>query len=97
MAEENKDPRGRVVIPAKEERDIIVGGFTGNKMCLYRIFNGGQDGEAITVKNGNGTSNEHKLEWKGSIDVVVKAVNVSVKAGASKPARVSYDLIETIE
>ncbi|MCG6155699.1 hypothetical protein [Rubinisphaera margarita] len=96
MAEETYASRsGRVVITAGVKKTIILGAFKGQSKGVYRIFNGGKNGSAVEVFEGNNPNAVHELDWKDSVDVVVGNDQISVKAGGTD-AEIVYDLVAAV-
>jgi len=85
---------GRVVVPATETKDVVLSDLVGNKKALYRFFNSGKTGEAVTIsRDGNVV---HTLASKDSVDLSIGNEKLSVTAGAKEEAEVVYELLGLI-
>ena len=92
MAETSRS--GRVTIPAAGTKTIVLANLVGNDKAIYRIFNGGKNGDTVTVSivPTGGTVVTHTLIWKDSVDVSVGNQAITVTAGA-REAEIVYDLL----
>lgn len=84
---------GRVVIPATQNKTIVLASLVGSKKAIYRIFNGGKDGTTVEIFVAG--TKVHDLVWKDSVDLSIGNDDISVTAGAN-PAEIVYDLLDVV-
>jgi len=82
---------GRVTLDVGEEKTVIAEGLSGSTHAVYRFFNSGKEGDAVTIRESGGSLSV-TLDLRDSVDVPVGKKEILVKAGA-KTAEVVYELL----